>query len=90
MVIQSSSCKEKEWRDKALCGFQKFKPSVIKGQLPLPKMDHILQRVVGSQRMSMLDGFLGYNQVAIHLVTKRRQLSPLHGEPLCMLRCPLV
>ena len=29
-------------------------------------MDHILQRVVGSQRMSMLDGFSGYNQVAVH------------------------
>ena len=29
-------------------------------------MDHILQRVVGSQRMSMLDGFSGYNQIAVH------------------------
>ena len=29
-------------------------------------MDHILQRVVGSQRMSMLDGFSSYNQVAVH------------------------
>ena len=34
---------------------------------PLPKMDHILKRVVGSQRMFMLDGFSGYNQVAVHL-----------------------
>ena len=39
----------------------------LKDNYPLPKMDHILQRVVGSQRMSMLDGFSGYNQVAIHL-----------------------
>ena len=38
----------------------------LKDIYPLPKMDHILQRVVGSQRMSMLDGFSGYNQVAIH------------------------
>lgn len=30
---------------------------------PLPKMDHILQRVLGSQRLSMLDGFSGYNQI---------------------------
>ena len=29
----------------------------LKENYPLPKMDHILQRVVGSQRMSMLDGF---------------------------------
>jgi hypothetical protein len=30
-------------------------------------MDYILQKVVGSQKMSMLDGFLGYNQIMVHL-----------------------
>lgn len=29
-------------------------------------MDYILQKVVGSARMSMMDGFLGYNQGAVH------------------------
>ena len=29
-------------------------------------MDHILQKVVGSQTMSMLDGLIGYNQVLVH------------------------
>jgi hypothetical protein len=38
----------------------------LKDNYPLPKMGHILQRVVGSQRMSMLDGFSGYNQVEVH------------------------
>ena len=38
----------------------------LKDNYPLPKMDQILQRAVGSQRMSMLDGFSGYNQVAMH------------------------
>ena len=33
---------------------------------PLPKMDHILQRVVGSSRISLLDGFSGYNQILVH------------------------
>ena len=28
-------------------------------------MDHILQRVVGSSRISLLDGFLGYNQILV-------------------------
>jgi len=37
-----------------------------KDNYPLPKMDHILQRVVGSQRTSMLDGFSGYNQITVH------------------------
>ena len=38
----------------------------LKDNYPVPKMDHILQKVVGSQRMSMLDGFSGYNQILIH------------------------
>jgi hypothetical protein len=29
-------------------------------------MDHALEKVVGANRMSMIDGFLGYNQIAVH------------------------
>ena len=29
-------------------------------------MDHILQRVVGSRRIYLLDGFSGYNQILVH------------------------
>ena len=29
-------------------------------------MDHILQKVVGSKRISLLDGFSGYNQILVH------------------------
>ena len=32
----------------------------------MPKMDHSLQKDVGSQRISMLDGFSGYNQILVH------------------------
>ena len=45
---------------------QKFKQSLLKKNYPLPKMDNILQRVVGSKIISLLDGFSGYNQVLIH------------------------
>ena len=38
----------------------------LKDHYPLPKMDHILQRVVGSSRISLLDGFLGFNQILVH------------------------
>jgi hypothetical protein len=31
----------------------------LKDNYPLPTMDHILQNLVASQRMSMLDGFSG-------------------------------
>jgi hypothetical protein len=39
----------------------------LKDNYPLPKMDHILQNIVGSQRISILDGFFGYNQIMVHL-----------------------
>jgi hypothetical protein len=37
----------------------------LKENYPLPKMDHILQRVVGAHRISLLDGYSGYNQIAV-------------------------
>jgi len=36
-----------------------------KDNYPLPKMEHILQRVTGASRMSMIDGFSSYNQISI-------------------------
>jgi hypothetical protein len=36
-----------------------------KDNYPLSKMEHILQRVTGSSRMSMIDVFFGYNQISV-------------------------
>ena len=41
-------------------------------------MEHILQRVVGSKRISLLDGFSGYNQV---LVIPEDQLKTAFTTP---------
>lgn len=38
----------------------------LKDNYPLPKMDHILQKVVGSSRISILDDFSSYNHVLVH------------------------
>ena len=46
--------------------FRNLNKVSLKDNYPLPKMNHILQKVVGSQRMSMLAGFSGYNQVLVH------------------------
>jgi hypothetical protein len=35
----------------------------LKDNYPLPKMDHILQRVVGAHRISLFDGYSGCNQI---------------------------
>lgn len=45
--------------------FKNLNRASLKDNYPLPKMDHVLQKVTGSFRMSMLDGFSGYNQVAV-------------------------
>jgi hypothetical protein len=46
--------------------FRNLNRSSLKDNYPLPKMDHILEKVVGANRMSMIDGFSGYNQIAVH------------------------
>ena len=46
--------------------FRNLNRCSLKDNYPLPKMDHILQKVVGSKRLSMIDGFLGYNQISMN------------------------
>ena len=45
--------------------FTNLNKASLKDNYPLPKMDHIFQKVVGSKRISLLDGFSGYNQVVL-------------------------
>ena len=47
--------------------FRNLNRASLKDNYPLPNMDHILQKVVGSRRISLLDGFSGYNQILVHL-----------------------
>ena len=46
--------------------FRDLNKASLKDNYPLPNMDHILQRVVGSRRISLLDGYSGYNQILFH------------------------
>jgi ribonuclease HI len=45
--------------------FKNLNKSSLKDNYPLLKMDHVLEKVVGATRMSMIDGFLGYNQIVV-------------------------
>jgi len=57
----------KKFGEIRLCiDFRNLNQVSLKDNYPLPKMDHIIQRVVGSSRISLLDGFSGYNQVLVH------------------------
>ena len=44
--------------------FRNLNQCSLKDNYPLPKMDYILQKVVGSKIFLMIDGFSGYNQIS--------------------------
>jgi hypothetical protein len=46
--------------------FRNLNPSSLKNNYPLPKIDHVLEKVVGANQISMLVGFSGYNQIVVH------------------------
>jgi hypothetical protein len=45
--------------------FKNINKCSLKENYPLHKMDHILQRVVGVHIISLLDGYFGYNHIAV-------------------------
>jgi hypothetical protein len=54
-------------REIRLCvDFRNLNRSSLKDNYPLPKMDHVLEKMVGVNNISMIDGFLGYNQIVVH------------------------
>jgi len=46
--------------------FRNLNKAYRKDNFPLPTMEQILQSVAGSELMSFLDGFLGYNKIMVH------------------------
>ena len=52
--------------DIRLCvDFRNFNISSLKDNYGLPNMEAMLQKVTGSELMSMMDGFSGYNEVVV-------------------------
>jgi hypothetical protein len=50
--------------------FHALNQASIKDHFPLPNMEMILQQFSGSQMMSLLDGFFGYNQIKVKRTDK--------------------
>ena len=51
--------RKKSGEIKICIDFRNLNKASLKDNYPLPKMDQILKNIIGSKRMSMLDGFLG-------------------------------
>jgi hypothetical protein len=52
--------------------FKNLNRSSLKDNYPLPKMDNVLEKLVGDNIMSMIDGFSSYNQIAVHKDDKEK------------------
>lgn len=57
--------RKKTWEIRLYIDFGNVNKVSFKDNYPLPKMDHFLERVAGSSRISLLDGFSGYNQILV-------------------------
>ena len=69
--------------------FKNLNKVSLKYNYPLPKMDHILQKVVGLEKISTMDGFSGYNQIKVLQEDQEKTSFTTPGELLCMPRCRL-
>jgi hypothetical protein len=58
--------RKKSGEIKLCVDFRNLNKSSLKENYPLPKMDHVLEKVVGTNKMSMIDGFSGYNQIVVN------------------------
>ena len=52
--------------------FRNLNKSSLKDNYSLPKMDHVLERVVWVNIMYMIDGFSGYNQIVMNEQDKEK------------------
>ena len=55
--------RKKNGEIKICIDFRNINKVSLKDNYLMPEMDHMLQRVVGSKRMPMLDGFSSYNHI---------------------------
>jgi hypothetical protein len=63
---------------KLFVDFHTLNRASIIDHFPLPNMEMILQQVAGSQMMSLLDGFSGYNQIKVKRADKYKTTFITH------------
>jgi hypothetical protein len=60
-VVNLVAVRKKSGEIRLFVNFISLKKFSLKDNYPFPKMDHIPQKVVGANRISMMDGFSRYN-----------------------------
>ena len=69
--------------------FQNLNRASDKENYHVPPMEQILQQVSSSERLSLLDGFSGYNQVLMSPPDQLKPPSVPRGALMLIEKCPL-
>ena len=64
-VANLVSVRKKNGEIRICIDFKNLNKVSLKDNYPFPKMEHIFQKVVRSERISTMDGFSGYNQIKV-------------------------
>ena len=67
MVSKYCSGKEEEWEVAVCVDFMDLNKACPKDPFPMPKIDQLVNAIVGHPRMSFLDAFQGYHQIPLAL-----------------------
>ncbi|GMP99351.1 hypothetical protein CsSME_00046851 [Camellia sinensis var. sinensis] len=72
--------KKKNGKWRVCVDFTSLNKACPKDNFPLPKIDQLVDATSGHERMSFLDAYRGYHQIAMYPQMKRRlRLSPQKG-----------
>ena len=75
-----------KWR--VCIDYQKLNSVTKKDQFPLLFIDQILDRLAGSNYFCFIDGYLGYNQISIHLDDQEKTTFTCHFGTVAFRRMP--
>ena len=67
MISKYCSGKEEEWEVAVCVDFMDLNKACPKDPFPMPKIDQLVNAIVGHPRMSFLDAFQGYHQIPLAL-----------------------
>ena len=68
MASQYYNGKKEEWKVASMCGLHKFEQGLSKRTLfPMPRIDQLVDAIVGHPQISFLDVFQGYHQIPLAL-----------------------
>ena len=67
MVSQYSGGEKEKWKVVSMCDFMDLNKTCPKDPFPMPRIDQLVDAIIGHPWMSFLDAFQGYHQILLAL-----------------------